>query len=146
MDISFESYGIIVCCVAGRRRGGKGSKWALRREGLQGRYSFLCVFRPLDERTKFNELLNPSFWLVSDLLFESAGIFSHSRTFNNADKARGRFDLFLEEKLRSLEENGIIALKAEKEGGFLDNCLKEDLLAVLPTRYEKSRKLYMHLC
>ena len=48
-----------LACMAGRRMGGKGPKGARKywegrrggkRNGLQGRYCFLCFFRPPDER------------------------------------------------------------------------------------------------
>ena len=54
-----------------------------KRYGLQGRYCFLCFFRPPDERKnpdwsiRLDELLNPSFCLVSDLSFNSIKVLSH---------------------------------------------------------------------
>lgn len=56
-----------------------------------------------------------------------------------ADKSKDRLELFLEETLRSLEENGIeSALKNWSKEGDQTIVWKKDLLAVLTAGYGKS--------
>ena len=89
-----------------------------RRNGLQGRYCFVCFFRPPDERKNpdWSDLMN-YFLYPSD---QRPDIQNHKGLlifiFNKADKSRDRFELVLEETLRSLEENGIkFVLKAKQK-------------------------------
>ena len=86
---------------------------------MQGRYCFLCFFRPPDERKNpdWSDLMNysihPSDW--SAPCHSKPQRPSHILIFNKADKSRDRFELILEEVLRSLEENGIkFSLKAQQ--------------------------------
>ena len=54
--------------------------------------------------------------MVSDLSFKSIKVFRRTFTFNREDQSRDRFELILEETLRSLEENGIkFVLKAKQK-------------------------------
>ena len=81
-----------------------------------GRYCFLCFFRPPDERKNpdwsvlMNYLIHPSDWLAT----------CHSKPQRSShihiqQHSRDRFELMLEETLRSLEENGIkFVLKAKQ--------------------------------
>ena len=97
---------------AGRRSAGG------RRNGLQGRYCFRCFFRPPDERK------NPDWSDLMKYLILLTGqrpvIQNHKGLlifiFNKKDESRDRFELILEETLRSLEENGIkFVLKAKQK-------------------------------
>ena len=84
----------------GRRGGGN---------GLQGRYCFLRFLRPPDERKNpdWSDFINYSIrrpdW--SATCHSRASVFSVS--FIRHVNSRNRFELSVEETLRSLEENGI---------------------------------------
>ena len=57
--------------------------------------------------------------MVSNLSFKSIKVFSHL-LFNTADKSRDHYELFPEETLRSLEENGVkFMLKSDQKNNFL---------------------------
>ena len=89
-----------------------------RRNGLQGRYRFLCFFRPPYERknTDWSDLMNYLILLTGQrpIIQNHKGLFIF--IFNEVDKSRDRFELILEETLRSLEENGIkFVLKAKQK-------------------------------
>ena len=59
--------------------------------------------------------------------------------FNKADKSRDRFELILEETLRSLEDNRIKFVPKDERKKVIEHFfLKKDLLAVLPTGCGKS--------
>ena len=79
-----------------------------RRNGLQGRYCFVCFFRPPEERKNpdwsdlMNYLIHPSDW--SATCHSKPQRPSHIYSiFNKVDKSGDRF----EEMLRSLEEKAI---------------------------------------
>ena len=79
---------LVIACVAGRRREGKGSKGVREYRGeaggngLQGRYCFLGFFRPPDERKNpdwsdfMNYSIRRSDWSATCHSRES--VFSHS--------------------------------------------------------------------
>ena len=92
-----------------------------RRNGLQGRYCFLCFFGPPDERKNpdwsdlMNYLIHPSDWSATCHSKPCAKVFSHLYLTRQI-VSRDRLELILEETLRSLEENGIkFLLKAKQK-------------------------------
>ena len=73
-----------------------------RRNGLQGRYCFLCFFRPPDERKNPDWLDLMNSYTQSILLTGQRPVIQTRKgllifTFNKADKSRDRFELILEE-------------------------------------------------
>ena len=89
-----------------------------KRNSLQGRYCLLCFFRPPDERKNpywsdlMNYLIHPSDWSAT---CHSKPQRSSHIYIQQGGKSRDRFELILEEVLRSLAENGIkFSLKAQQ--------------------------------
>ena len=84
INMNDQVFTSIVACVSGSRKGVRKVKMSAegKRYDLPGRYCFLCLFSSTRRTQKswlvrFNEWPNPSFWLVSDLSFETIMVFSY---------------------------------------------------------------------
>ena len=101
--------------MAGRRKGGE-SKWARGGEAREG------------EGTACKDAIVFFVFFVighQPVIQNHKGLFIF--IFNKADKSRDRFELILEETLRSLEENGIKFMLKAKEKKAIERLYEKQI-------------------